>query len=178
MWRLALREWATGAAGCHACPITSWATALPTRSRGMAWIVQASPGQTRIAWGRITWNLASASVRHGPSMTGRTAPPAKWGQRRSTCRRSNRRAWNAEDCAKKLTPFLDRIDTLILARRDAATLFHAEGTPADMLRALQERFGVKQVVMTLAESGAMGLSDGTIHEVPGYRATLIDRIGA
>jgi len=88
------------------------------------------------------------------------------------------RLWDAEDCGSKLRPFLERASTLIVARRDAATLFQIEGTPAEMLRALQNRFGVTQVVMTLAEAGAIGLSAGKINEVPGYRATLIDRIGA
>ncbi len=88
------------------------------------------------------------------------------------------RLWSAEVCSSKLTPFLERADTLIIARRDATKLFQLQDTPEAMLRALQNRFGVRQVAMTLAERGAIGLSSAGLYEAHGYPVTIIDRIGA
>lgn len=86
--------------------------------------------------------------------------------------------WSAERCAQKLTPLLAQVDTLLIGRADAATVFGITGEPEDVLRAVQARFGVKQAAITLGEAGAIGLSGGAIIESPGYPVRIVDRIGA
>jgi 2-dehydro-3-deoxygluconokinase len=86
--------------------------------------------------------------------------------------------WSPEVCAQTLTPLFRYVDTLLIGQADAATVFGIKGSPPDILRATRERFGVRQVAITLGEAGAIGLADDTIHEAAGYPVQIVDRIGA
>jgi 2-dehydro-3-deoxygluconokinase len=88
------------------------------------------------------------------------------------------RLWTAENCAQKLAPLLGRVHTLIISRQDAETVFGMRGEAGEVLRALQRRFGVEQIALTLAEAGAMGLDKNDLYQAPGYAVQIVDRIGA
>ena len=86
--------------------------------------------------------------------------------------------WKPEVCAQKLGPLLDRVDTLLMSKADAQIVFGAQGDPEAIISSLYDRFHVPQIAVTLAEAGAIGLENGTIHHANGYRVQMIDRIGA
>ncbi len=86
--------------------------------------------------------------------------------------------WPPDECAAKLAPLLEHIDLLICGQADAATVFGITGEPADVLRALQKRFGIQRVATTVGEAGAVGLDGDTVHSVEGYPVEIVDRIGA
>lgn len=86
--------------------------------------------------------------------------------------------WSPEVCRAKLTPLLEKVDVLICGQSDAVTVFDITGEPEGVLRALQQRFGVKRVAMTVGEAGAIGLDSDTVHTANGYPVEIVDRIGA
>jgi 2-dehydro-3-deoxygluconokinase len=88
------------------------------------------------------------------------------------------RLWSPEQCTAKLSPLFDRVDTLLLSWQDSKTVFGAQGEPTEVLQSLQKRFQVPQLALTVAEAGAIGLSDGNFYEAPGYKVHMVDRIGA
>lgn len=87
--------------------------------------------------------------------------------------------WSAQRCAERLSPLLRKVDTLIIAHADAATVFGLTGDPGEVLHELQTRFGINRAVLTLGESGAAGVQGASaIYRTTGYAAQQIDRIGA
>jgi 2-dehydro-3-deoxygluconokinase len=91
--------------------------------------------------------------------------------------------WSPQRCAERLTPLLQKVDTLLIGRADAATVFGITGEPGEVLARLVECFGVKRVALTIGEAGAQGLdvtSEGkpSTYTVGGYPAQIVDRIGA
>jgi len=86
--------------------------------------------------------------------------------------------WSAQTCAERLSPLLPKVDTVIMARADAETLFGLNGEPGEVLRATRVRFGVRRAVLTLGESGAAGLQESGLWLLDGYPVQQIDRIGA
>jgi 2-dehydro-3-deoxygluconokinase len=86
--------------------------------------------------------------------------------------------WSAEECASRLSPLLEKVDLLICGQSDAATVFGVKGEPEQVLRTLQQRFGVQRVAMTTGEAGAVALENDTVHTADGYPVEIIDRIGA
>jgi 2-dehydro-3-deoxygluconokinase len=86
--------------------------------------------------------------------------------------------WSAEMCAAKVTPLLDRVDTLILSRADATLVFGIQGDPEHIIRDLDQRFNVPQIALTISDKGAIGLENDAILEAQGYPVTILDRIGA
>lgn len=86
--------------------------------------------------------------------------------------------WSAQTCAERLSPLLHKVDTVIMARADAETLFGLNGEPGDVLRATHARFGVRRAVLTLGESGAAGFRENRLYRVDSYPVQQIDRIGA
>src|SRR5258708_659510 len=88
------------------------------------------------------------------------------------------RLWTPQECTAKLSPLIEKVSTLIVSQRDAATVFEIRGSAEETLNALHKRFNVPQVAVTVAEAGAVGLIQGAIHVAPGYRVQMVDRIGA
>jgi 2-dehydro-3-deoxygluconokinase len=86
--------------------------------------------------------------------------------------------WSPETASAKLSPLLDKVDLLICGQSDAATVFGLDGEPEAVLRALQQRFAVRRVAMTVGEAGAIGLDGDTLYIVDGYPVEIVDRIGA
>jgi 2-dehydro-3-deoxygluconokinase len=88
------------------------------------------------------------------------------------------RLWSHTTCSQKLTPLLNKVDTLIIGQQDAEQVFCITGNPEDILIKLQQRFGVKQVALTLGEFGAIGCEGNAIYQSQGYAVQIVDRIGA
>lgn len=86
--------------------------------------------------------------------------------------------WSAQTCAERLAPLLHKVDTLIITRADAEAVFGLAGDPAEILRGLQGRFGIRCVVVTLGESGAAGFQENIVRLTDSYAVQQIDRIGA
>jgi 2-dehydro-3-deoxygluconokinase len=86
--------------------------------------------------------------------------------------------WPPETCAHTLAPLIEKVDTLLIGQADAGTVFGIRGTPQEVLQGAVDRFGVRQVGITLGEHGAIGLADGQIMDAPGYAVKIVDRIGA
>jgi 2-dehydro-3-deoxygluconokinase len=86
--------------------------------------------------------------------------------------------WSPEVAAAKLSPLLEMVDVLICGQQDAATVFRLNGEPEQVLRALQDRFGVRRVAMTVGQAGAMALDGQKLNTIDGYPVEMVDRIGA
>lgn len=86
--------------------------------------------------------------------------------------------WSAQTCAEHLTPLLSRIDTLLVGQSDAKTVFGITGEPDEIVHEFQQRFGIQQVAVTLAEAGAIAIQQGQLIRVQGYPVQIVDRIGA
>src|SRR5260221_6523970 len=85
--------------------------------------------------------------------------------------------WTPQECAEKLGPLLKRVDTLIIGRSDAETVFGVVGD-SEIVVQLQRRFGVAQIALTRGEAGAVAIDHNKMVRVPGYPVQIVDRIGA
>jgi 2-dehydro-3-deoxygluconokinase len=86
--------------------------------------------------------------------------------------------WTPEQCAAKLSPLFDRVDTLLLSWQDAQTVFSMSGEPEKAIYDLRNRFKVSQIGLTVAQAGAIGLAGGSLFKAAGYPVQIVDRIGA
>lgn len=87
--------------------------------------------------------------------------------------------WSPQQAAQTLQPFCEQASMVVMSRSDAGLLFEAKGTPREVVAALRERFGPRDIVLTTGPVGSCALSaDGTFYEVPHPSTTEIDRVGA
>ena len=86
--------------------------------------------------------------------------------------------WTPQTCEAKLSPLLTKVNTLLLSRQDAETVFNVKGEPEQMLQAFRDRFGMAQIAITTGAEGAVGLANGVMVTAPGYPVHIVDRIGA
>jgi 2-dehydro-3-deoxygluconokinase len=93
--------------------------------------------------------------------------------------------WSAKDAAAALEPMLQKCDHVFCAHRDSVNLFGAAEEPYVAARQLHKRLGVKTMVLTLGEDGAIAVqrgADGVLqetHQPQNYKvAQMVDRIGA
>ena len=86
--------------------------------------------------------------------------------------------WSAKQCAERLSPLLGKVDTLVIARADASTVFGVEGTLPEIANALQQRFGIQRLAITNGEAGTLGIDGSAAYVVVGYAVQQVDRIGA
>ncbi len=87
--------------------------------------------------------------------------------------------WSPEQARSVLDTLLDQVDILISTAADTALIFGLDGAPEETIGALRTRFGNEFVVLTLAEGGAVGWSEGTgfLYTKP-YAVEPVDRLGA
>jgi 2-dehydro-3-deoxygluconokinase len=86
--------------------------------------------------------------------------------------------WSLTEAADYFATLLPLVSILFCGARDAARLFGTSGEPETVARALQERFGIPTVVLTLGSEGALAVSD-RVHRVPRVRqVTVVDPVGA
>ncbi|HEX7549132.1 MAG TPA: sugar kinase, partial [Candidatus Methylomirabilis sp.] len=67
--------------------------------------------------------------------------------------------WSPQEAADYFTTLLPLVSILFCGGRDAERLFGLRGEPETVARALQERFGIPTVVLTLGSEGAMAMAD-------------------
>jgi 2-dehydro-3-deoxygluconokinase len=86
--------------------------------------------------------------------------------------------WSPQEAADYFVTLLPLVGLLFCGERDATRLFGFSGEPERIARALQERFGVPTVVLTLGSEGALAVSD-RVHRVARVRqVTVVDPVGA
>jgi 2-dehydro-3-deoxygluconokinase len=85
--------------------------------------------------------------------------------------------WSPAEARETLEPLLDRLDTLVVAERDAATVLDRTGDPADVAGALAADHGLETVVVTLGDAGALAWHDGAVHRGPVFEAETVDPVG-
>jgi 2-dehydro-3-deoxygluconokinase len=106
--------------------------------------------------------------------------------------------WSAEKARAVQEPLMEYVDVLITTEEDARVVFgigaestddyaHVDAEPhAEVARALEKRFEVSAVAITLRENprvllnswSAIVAADGKIHNAPRYEVEVVDRIGA
>jgi 2-dehydro-3-deoxygluconokinase len=86
--------------------------------------------------------------------------------------------WSPREAADYFTTLLPLVSILFCGGRDAERLFGLRGEPETVARALQERFGIPTVVLTLGSEGAMAMADRPYHARRVPRATMVDPVGA
>jgi 2-dehydro-3-deoxygluconokinase len=86
--------------------------------------------------------------------------------------------WSRQEAADYFTKLLPLVSILFCGSRDAERLFGLRGEPETVARALQERFGIPTVVLTLGSEGAMAMADRPYHARRVPRATMLDPVGA
>lgn len=86
--------------------------------------------------------------------------------------------WPPTEAAEYLLTLLPLVSILFCGSRDAARLFGVSGQPEEVGRALQERFGIPTVVLTLGSEGAVAVSDRIYRAPRGPQVTVVDPVGA
>jgi 2-dehydro-3-deoxygluconokinase len=89
------------------------------------------------------------------------------------------RLWGRSAAAEAVREIAPMIDLLICTAEDARDLFGAAGAPEDVLAELQQKLGVKTVVLTLAAEGAIAGRVGMpAVRRKGHPVETVDRVGA
>jgi 2-dehydro-3-deoxygluconokinase len=86
--------------------------------------------------------------------------------------------WPPQEAADYLTTLLPLVGILFCGKRDAARLFGISGGPEQVARALQERFGVPTVVLTLGPEGAVAAADRIYRAAARRKVAPVDPVGA
>lgn len=71
--------------------------------------------------------------------------------------------WSPGEARETLSGLLDAVDVLVVADRDAATIFDRTGDPAAIARGFADSHDIELVVVTQGRAGATALEDGTVH---------------
>jgi 2-dehydro-3-deoxygluconokinase len=92
--------------------------------------------------------------------------------------------WNAQQACATQEPLMEHVDVLSTAAEDARVVFGidlgAGDDPADVARALQKRFAVSAVAITLRDNplAAVIVADGKVYNAPRFAVESVDPIGA
>ena len=89
--------------------------------------------------------------------------------------------WSAKVARAVQEPLMEHVDVLTTAADDARVVFGIGGDDrAVVARALQERFELSAVAITLRDSAlaAVVAADGTVHSAPRFAVATVDPIGA
>jgi 2-dehydro-3-deoxygluconokinase len=86
--------------------------------------------------------------------------------------------WSPKEASDYLITLLPLVNILFCGQRDATRLFDLSGEPEAVGRALQDRFGVPTVVLTMGSEGAVAMAD-RVYRGPRFRhVTVVDPVGA
>lgn len=85
--------------------------------------------------------------------------------------------WGPESARETLSELLSTVDVLVVADRDAETVFDRTGDPETVGRALLETYDHETVIVTRGEAGAVGVTDDTVVEQPTFDADTCDPVG-
>ncbi|MCI0397487.1 MAG: sugar kinase [Chloroflexi bacterium] len=87
--------------------------------------------------------------------------------------------WPAGAAAAALLPLMQEVELLLCSRRDACALFGCEGSAEVIVEQLAAQTRARQIVVTLAEEGAIGWDGGKYYHRQAARPVqIVDRIGA
>ena len=86
--------------------------------------------------------------------------------------------WSLQEASAYLATLLPLVSILFCGGRDAERLFGLSGEPEPVARALQERFGIPTVVLTLGSGGAVAMADRAYRARRIPRVTVVDPVGA
>lgn len=87
------------------------------------------------------------------------------------------RLWSAEQAAAILDPLAKQATYVIIAERDAKTLFGIAGEPAEVTVRLSDRWHGAKVILTRGMQGAAGF-DGDFHQASAFAVANPIQIGA
>ena len=85
--------------------------------------------------------------------------------------------WSPEQARETLSKLLSGVDVLVVARRDAETLFDLTGDPTKVATEFRKEFGHETVVVTRGEHGATALHEGSVHEQVSFPTDTHDAVG-
>jgi len=86
--------------------------------------------------------------------------------------------WSAEAAAGTLTDLLELVDVLVVAERDAETVFGRSDGPAAVGRGLLADYGHETVVVTRGAEGAVAVTADAVVEQPAFEADTRDPVGS
>jgi 2-dehydro-3-deoxygluconokinase len=86
--------------------------------------------------------------------------------------------WSPADARETLTELCSLASLVVVAERDARTVFELDGDTVKMAGRAQELFGVGSVVLTRSIDGCAWRLDGSEGEAPAFPTHVVDRIGA
>jgi len=86
--------------------------------------------------------------------------------------------WSAEAAAGTLTDLLELVDALVVAERDAETVFGRSDGPAAVGRGLLADYGHETVVVTRGAEGAVAVTADAVVEQPAFEADTRDPVGS
>ncbi len=89
--------------------------------------------------------------------------------------------WSAKQACTVQEPLMEHVDVLTTTAEDARVVFGIGGDdPAEVARALQERFEVSAVAITLRDNplAAVIVADGKVYSAPRFEVESVDPIGA
>lgn len=85
--------------------------------------------------------------------------------------------WSPEQARETLTQLLPGVDVLVVARRDAETLFDLTGDATKVATEFRNEFDHETVVVTRGEHGATALHEGSVHEQESFPTETHDAVG-
>jgi 2-dehydro-3-deoxygluconokinase len=86
--------------------------------------------------------------------------------------------WSPKEASDYLATLLPLVNILLCGQRDATRLFGLSGEPEAVGRALQDRFGVPTVVLTMGSEGAVAITDRAYRGPRFRQVTVVDPVGA
>jgi len=89
--------------------------------------------------------------------------------------------WSVQQARAVQEPLMEHVDVLSTAADDARVVFGVGGDdPAEVARALQQRFEISAVAITLRDNplAAVIAADGKVYSAPRFKARSVDPIGA
>ncbi len=78
--------------------------------------------------------------------------------------------WSPAEARETLSPLLDAVDVLVVADRDAATVFDAEGDAGTVAREFAAGHDIDLVIVTEGAAGATALLEGETYSQPTFEA--------
>jgi 2-dehydro-3-deoxygluconokinase len=85
--------------------------------------------------------------------------------------------WAPQEAAGPLTELCSFANVVVIAERDARTVFELEGEPADIAARAQELFGVEALVLTRGAEGCVWRAGEAAGDMVALPAQVVDRVG-
>ncbi|MES3518097.1 MAG: bifunctional 2-dehydro-3-deoxygluconokinase/2-dehydro-3-deoxygalactonokinase [Natronomonas sp.] len=85
--------------------------------------------------------------------------------------------WSPTEARRILSQLLPAVDVLVVAARDAETVFDRTGDPTSVASGLKSEYDHDIVVVTRGEEGAVAVTDGRMYEQDTFEAETRDAVG-